>query len=263
MSLNTLWMLVNTMCMLLYVVSEWCSYTQIQQDHYKPYLVHNITKYATTYKFLSSKSLLWLRSCKVQEFMMKSSNGNIFRVTGHLCGEFTGSGEFPTQRPVTRSFDISLIYVWINDWVNNREAGDLRRHLTPYDVIIMCQREIVWLTKYIDTLLNPKATHASSCLWLLHRQLEWVNVKRRYLSSKFMSYLHKTLDLQMCAKSDINLLICAKSYWFVDVRKYLLIYWYMQKYWFTAICKELSNYWYVWKLFIYCYAQKATNRLIS
>ena len=35
---------------------------------------------------------------------MTSSNGNIFRVTGHLGGEFTG--EFPTQRPVTRSFDV-------------------------------------------------------------------------------------------------------------------------------------------------------------
>ena len=34
--------------------------------------------------------------------MMTSSNGNIFRVTGHLCGEF------PAQRPVTRSFDIFL-----------------------------------------------------------------------------------------------------------------------------------------------------------
>ena len=29
-----------------------------------------------------------------------------FRVTGHLCREFTGPGEFPTQRPVTRSFDV-------------------------------------------------------------------------------------------------------------------------------------------------------------
>ena len=36
--------------------------------------------------------------------MMTSSNGNIFRVTGHLCGEFTGTGEFPAQRPLTRSF---------------------------------------------------------------------------------------------------------------------------------------------------------------
>ena len=38
--------------------------------------------------------------------MVTSSNGNIFRVTGPLCGEFTGPGEIPTQRPVTRSFDI-------------------------------------------------------------------------------------------------------------------------------------------------------------
>ena len=39
-------------------------------------------------------------------FMMTSSNGNIFRVTGPLCGEVTGPGEFPTQRPVTSSFDV-------------------------------------------------------------------------------------------------------------------------------------------------------------
>ena len=37
---------------------------------------------------------------------MTSSNGNIFRVTGPLCGEFTGPGEFPTQRPVARSFGV-------------------------------------------------------------------------------------------------------------------------------------------------------------
>ena len=37
---------------------------------------------------------------------MKSSNGNIFRLTVPLCGEFTDPGEFPTQRPVTRSFDV-------------------------------------------------------------------------------------------------------------------------------------------------------------
>ena len=31
----------------------------------------------------------------------------------------------------------SLIYVWINGWVNNREAGDLRRYRAHYDVIVM------------------------------------------------------------------------------------------------------------------------------
>ena len=30
----------------------------------------------------------------------------------------------------------SLIYTWINRWVNNREAGDLRRHRAHYDNFI-------------------------------------------------------------------------------------------------------------------------------
>ena len=65
---------------------------------------------------------------------------NIFRVTGHLCGEFTGPGEFRAQRPMTRSFDVSLIYAWINDWVHNREAGDLRRHRGNCDVNVTSTR---------------------------------------------------------------------------------------------------------------------------
>ena len=36
----------------------------------------------------------------------------------------------------------SLICVWINGWVNNREAGDLRRYRTHYDVIVMITNPI-------------------------------------------------------------------------------------------------------------------------
>ena len=79
----------------------------------------------------------------MMEFIITSSNGNIFHVTGTLCGEFTGPGEFPTQRPVTRSFDVFfLICVWINGWVNNREAGDLRRHRSRYDVNVMWKKRV-------------------------------------------------------------------------------------------------------------------------
>ena len=31
----------------------------------------------------------------------------------------------------------SLIYAWTNDWVNSRDAGDLRRHRAHYDVTVM------------------------------------------------------------------------------------------------------------------------------
>ena len=49
----------------------------------------------------------------------------------------TGTGDFPTQRPVTQSFNVVFICVWINGWVKNREAGDLRRHRGHYDVNVM------------------------------------------------------------------------------------------------------------------------------
>ena len=40
----------------------------------------------------------------------------------------------------------SLICAWINGWVNNRQACDLRRHRAHYDVIVMkfCQRQCNW-----------------------------------------------------------------------------------------------------------------------
>ena len=64
---------------------------------------------------------------------MTSSNGNIFRVTGHLCGEFTGPRWIPYSKASDGEF--SLISVWIN----NREAGDLSRYHAHYDVTVMTQ----------------------------------------------------------------------------------------------------------------------------
>ena len=73
-------------------------------------------------------------NCKDNRDMMTSSNGNIFSVTGHLCGEFTGHRWIPAQRPALM---FSLIRTWMNGRINNREAGDLRRHRAHYDVTIM------------------------------------------------------------------------------------------------------------------------------
>ena len=74
----------------------------------------------------------------INRFMMTSSNGNIFRVTGHLCG---GIHRSPVNSPHEGQWRwalmFSLVCVWINGWVNNREAGDLRCYRTHYDVIVM------------------------------------------------------------------------------------------------------------------------------
>ena len=70
--------------------------------------------------------------------MMTSSNESIFRITGHLCGEFTGHLWIPNTKASDAKLSlIILICVWINDLINNGEAGDLRRHRAHYDVPIM------------------------------------------------------------------------------------------------------------------------------
>ena len=56
-----------------------------------------------------------------------------FSVLLALCaGNSPVNDEFPSQRPVTRSFDI-----YFDLYLNNREAGGLRRHHVHYDAIVM------------------------------------------------------------------------------------------------------------------------------
>ena len=66
----------------------------------------------------------------------------------------------------------SLICVWRNGWVNNREAGDLRRYRAHYDVIVMFLIDIELLT---DTVVSHtendiywNISHADICThpWL-------------------------------------------------------------------------------------------------
>ena len=36
---------------------------------------------------------------------------------------------------------LSLVFAWINGWVNNHEAGDLRRHRAHYDAKVMTRHQ--------------------------------------------------------------------------------------------------------------------------
>ena len=50
----------------------------------------------------------------------------------------------------------SLICVWINGWVNNREAGDSRRYRVHYDVIVMpfISRVYSWKVSSLKQILT-------------------------------------------------------------------------------------------------------------
>ena len=56
---------------------------------------------------------------------------------------------FPHKGQWRGALMFSLIYAWINDWINNREAGDLRRQHGHYDVIVM------WLARNRENVSVP------------------------------------------------------------------------------------------------------------
>ena len=99
-------------------------------SHYCTYHFH-LTSYFHGRQVGNTNTVIALLrdSYRLAGHMMTPSDGNIFRVTSPLCGEFTGRcGEFPSQRHVTRSFGV-FFDLHLNDgWVHNRESGDLRRH---------------------------------------------------------------------------------------------------------------------------------------
>ena len=55
-----------------------------------------------------------------------------------------------------RALIFSLICAWINDWIDNREAGDLRRHRPNYDFIVMFAlcRVMLWFV-YVRFYFYP------------------------------------------------------------------------------------------------------------
>ena len=62
--------------------------------------------------------------------------GNLCRSLMNLCRSLMNS---PHKGQWCGALMFSLICVWINGWVNNHEAGDLRRYHTHYDIIVMIQ----------------------------------------------------------------------------------------------------------------------------
>ena len=68
-------------------------------------------------------------------YMVTSSNGKVFRVTGLSGGEFACHRWIPIAKASDTELSFfSLICAPTKGWINNRGAGDLRRHWAHYDV---------------------------------------------------------------------------------------------------------------------------------
>ena len=105
---------------------------------------------------------------------MTASNGNIFHATGPLWWESTGHRWIPlTKASDAELLMLFLIWAWTNVWENNRDAGDLRRHLTHYGVTVM------WVLKRRARMIASLLRHASARKQIvgLHHGLKLIPLK--------------------------------------------------------------------------------------
>ena len=106
--------------------------------------------------FVCSNCTHWL-----VQGMMTPQSGNIFRVSGLLCGKFTGRRWIPrTKASGAELWYICLICTWTNSWANNGDAGDLRRHRAHYDVSdLLWRHPAVTLTSLKCYMASSKVAH--------------------------------------------------------------------------------------------------------
>ena len=70
------------------------------------------------------------------------------------------TGEFPHKVQWRGAEIFSLICTWINGWVNNRDAGDLRLHRAHHDVTVMGALETLYQWEHMFlVILMAKTTY--------------------------------------------------------------------------------------------------------
>ena len=145
-----------------------------------------------------------------------------------LCaGSSPVTGKFPTQMSVSRSFKVFWICIWINGWVNNREADDLRRHRAHYDVTVKC---IVFSYK-TSVLLNPRSLIYKFKFW----KIKSYNYKSTSQSFALGDW-NVTASMQnVTSQCNFQLCICLKSLIFKCVTCAFCFY-----KWFCTLALQLS-----------------------
>ena len=119
----------------------------------------------------SKNVLLWNIDCAAKSLVKCVPKPPIFGVHDYIHDDAIKWNPFPRYWTFVRGIHrspvnsphkgqwrgalmFSLICAWINRWVNNHEAGDLRRHRNHYDVIV------------IDGLVQDCSTSIASPLWI-------------------------------------------------------------------------------------------------
>ena len=115
-----------------------------------------------------------------------------------LCaGNSPVIAEFPSQRPVARSFDIFFDLSWTDGWIHNRDAGDLRRHRAHYHVTVMIYHSIEILSMQWYNWINILFTISTiSTILAFMKGLYRLNQgfpRRQFLSTSIRVSINKNI----------------------------------------------------------------------
>ena len=134
-----------------YIMSYWNQTMKNASGHIYLHFIFNLL-------YISNNSHANMKMDKHEMFLYDGYFVPNRSITEHQLGSFswwrhqmeTFPGYWPFVRGINRSpvnsphkgrwrgaLMFSLICAWMNGWVHNREAGDLRRHRAHYDVIAM------------------------------------------------------------------------------------------------------------------------------
>ena len=128
--------------------------------------------------------------------MMTSSNGNIFRVTGHLCGESPVPGEFPAQKPVTRSFH-AFLDLRLNKPLSKQSWGWRFETLSHPSCRHCDDKTAGYLIVYVELheevisqthqLVNRRTSDKTKCMHGFHRKNDIEHCKRNIHNELLMN----------------------------------------------------------------------------
>ena len=154
-----------------------------------------IFKIHSTFQLLATVHTYWSVQCLplcpevtpvvvIPHHMMLPWNGNLFRVTGHLCGEFSGPRWIPHKGQWRGVLMFSFIYAQINGWVNNRKAGDLGHHHVYYDITVMTH-------PWVQMTTGGHWGNVSHWCMISNHQVLWSN---RLLKNPILFHIHWLRD---------------------------------------------------------------------
>ena len=87
----------------------------------------------------------WPHACRMHDDVIKWKH--FLRCWTFVRGIHRSPVNSPQKGQWRGALMFSLICVWINDWVNDREAGDLKRYRANFDVTVM-----VWINIILQAL---------------------------------------------------------------------------------------------------------------